>query len=376
MFAARRYPSLPFMAADDTPQRYAAQFALPSKPTSIVDFPGGHINDSYLVHCSGVEERFLLQRVNGEVFPEPSRIMENIARVSAHVSTKTHDSQPFLQLVETREGAPYLEDTSGNLWRVYAFIEGATMKESAGAPHEAAEAGRAVGEFQVLLADLSGPRLHEIIPLFHDTPSRFQTLHTAVQNDIANRVSSCRTAIDFALSCEPLGSRIVLGLEAGEIPERVVHNDAKMSNVLLDAQSGRALCVVDLDTVMPGSTLYDFGDMMRTMLCAAPEDERDLNRVVANPAMFEALAAGYLGAARSILNDAEIALLVYSGVLISLETGVRFLTDHLDGDRYFRVHRKNQNLDRAQAQFALVRSIMSQRAEFEAVVQRLASAAT
>lgn len=365
---------MPSMAADDSPQRYAAQFALPSEPTSIVDFPGGHINDSYLVQCAGVEERFLLQRVNGEVFPEPSRIMENIARVSAHVSAKTQGKQPFLQLVETRDGAPYLGDEQGDLWRVYAFIEGATMKESAGTPHEASEAGRAVGEFQVLLADLPGPRLHEIIPRFHHTPSRFQALHAAAQEDAAGRAGECRAAIDFALSCEALGSRIVLGLDAGEIPERAVHNDAKMSNVLLDAESGRALCVVDLDTVMPGSTLYDFGDMMRTMLCAAPEDEQDLSKVVADPAMFEALATGYLSAARPILNDTEIALLVHSGVLISLETGVRFLTDHLDGDHYFRVHRENQNLDRAQAQFALVRSILEQRSELEAIVQRLAGA--
>ena len=361
------------MAADDSPQRFAAQFALPSKPTSIVDFPGGHINDSYLVQCAGREERFLLQRVNGEVFPEPTRIMENIARVSAHVSTKTRGKQPFLQLVETRAGDPYLGDEEGDLWRVYAFIEGATMKESAGTPQEASEAGRAVGEFQVLLADLPGPRLHEIIPRFHHTPSRLQALHTAVQEDAAGRASECRAAIDFALSCEPLSSRIVLGLDAGEIPERAVHNDAKMSNVLLDAKSGQALCVVDLDTVMPGSTLYDFGDMMRTMLCAAPEDEQDLTKVTADPVMFEALATGYLRAARPILNDAEIALMVHSGVLISLETGVRFLTDHLDGDHYFRVHRENQNLDRAQAQFSLVRSILEQRSKLEAIVQRLAA---
>ncbi|MAW62190.1 MAG: mucin desulfatase [Planctomycetes bacterium] len=361
------------MAAVDTPQQYAARFALPSAPDRIESFPGGHINDSYLVGCAAHPERFLLQRVNSEVFPKPAWIMENIARVSAHVTEKLGGSQPFLQLVPTQDGTPYLSDESGDLWRVYAFIEGATMKESAGSPAEAAEAGRAVGEFQVLLADLPGPRLHEIIPQFHHTPSRFQALRQAVHADAAGRLAACQDTVDFALSCEELGLPIVAGIESGAIPERAVHNDAKMSNVLLDAASGEALCVVDLDTVMPGSTLYDFGDMMRTMLCAAPEDEQDLSKLHADPTMFAALAEGYLGAARSILNQAELDLLVHAGVLITLETGVRFLSDHLDGDHYFRVHREGQNLDRARAQFALVRSMLTQRSDFEACVAQILS---
>lgn len=359
------------MTALDSPQQFAARFALPSPPTETQVFPGGHINDSYLVGCAGTTARFLLQRINGEVFPQPSQIMENIARVSAHVYAKLGSEQPFLQLVPTHDGAPFLQDEDGDIWRVYAFIEGAIMHEAAASPQEAAEAGRAVGEFQVLLHDLPGPRLHEIIPNFHHTPSRFQRLHQMVQADSAARVSGCRQAIDFALSCEALADRIVDGIEAGELPEQAVHNDAKMSNVLLDAASGKALCVVDLDTVMPGSTLYDFGDMMRTMLCSATEDEVRLERMQVDLDMFAALAEGYLGAARPILNDAELSLLVHSGILITLETGVRFLSDHLNGDSYFRVHRENQNLDRARAQFALVQSMEDQRVALESIVQSL-----
>ena len=359
------------MSALDSPQQFAARFALPAPPSAVQVYPGGHINDSYLVDCANTSDRFLLQRINGDVFPEPSKIMQNIARVSEHVYAKLGSEQPFLQLVPTHDGAPYLQDEDGDIWRVYAFIEGATMHEAAASPHEAAEAGRAVGEFQLLLNDLPGPRLHEIIPNFHHTPSRFARLHKMLADDPCDRLAGCRQAVDFALSCEPLADRIVDGIAAGELPEQAVHNDAKMSNVLLDAASGHALCVVDLDTVMPGSTLYDFGDMMRTMLCSVAEDERDLERVQVDLDMFAALAEGYLGAARPILNEAELGLLVHSGILISLETGTRFLSDHLNGDRYFRVHRENQNLDRARAQFALVRSIEDQRLALEGIVQQL-----
>ena len=359
------------MSALDSPQQFAVRFALPGPPSEVRVFPGGHINDSYLVDCANTSDRYLLQRINGDVFPEPSKIMQNIARVSEHVYAKLGADQPFLQLVPTHDGAPYLQDEGGDIWRVYAFIEGATMHEAAASPHEAAEAGRAVGEFQLLLNDLPGPRLHEIIPDFHHTPSRFARLHEIVRADSHARLSHCRDAVDFALSCESIAARIVDGMQAGELPEQAVHNDAKMSNVLLDAASGHALCVVDLDTVMPGSTLYDFGDMMRTMLCSAAEDERDLAQVQVDLEMFAALAEGYLGAARPILNEAELGLLVHSGILISLETGVRFLSDHLNGDSYFRVHRENQNLDRARAQFALVQSMEGQRAALEGIVKQL-----
>jgi Ser/Thr protein kinase RdoA (MazF antagonist) len=359
------------MSALDSPQQFAARFALPAPPSAVQLYPGGHINDSYLVDCASTSDRFLMQRINGDVFPEPSKIMQNIARVSEHVYAKLGAEQPFLQLVPTHDGAPYLQDEDGDIWRVYAFIEGATMHEAAASPHEAAEAGRAVGEFQLLLNDLPGPRLHEIIPNFHHTPTRFARLHEMVGKDPHSRLADCQPAVDFAFSCEPLAHRIVDGISTGELPEQAVHNDAKMSNVLLDAASGHALCVVDLDTVMPGSTLYDFGDMMRTMLCSAAEDERDLARVRVDLDMFAALAEGYLGAARPILNEAELSLLVHSGMLISLETGVRFLSDHLNGDRYFRVHRTGQNLDRARAQFALVRSMQEQRAALEGIVQQL-----
>lgn len=352
-----------------TARQFASRFALPDRIDEIVVHPGGHINDSYLVNCGG-KSRFLLQRVNSSVFPRPERIMENIARVTAHVEAKGH-AGTFLQLVPATDGAPYVAADNGDLWRTYAFIEGATMLESARTPQDAAQAGRAVGEFLMLVHDLPTPRLHEVIEDFHHTPQRFAALHRALKTNYKDRIAHCREAVDFALSCEPLTTQIVDLLEAEVIPERPVHNDAKMSNVLLDSATGRALCVVDLDTVMPGSTLYDFGDMMRTMLCAAPEDEKDLNRVHADAEMFDALATGFLQAARPILNEVELDLLVDAGILITLETGVRFLTDHLEGDRYFRVHHCGQNLDRARCQFALVRSMEEQRKGFRERVKCL-----
>lgn len=357
------------MSSDPSPQEFAQRFALPGEPAEPQRFPGGHINDSFLVSCDGCAERFLLQRINGSVFPRPDWIMDNIARVSAHVQTTCGPERPFLQLIPTQDEQPAVSAPSGDLWRMYSFIEGATMRESAASPFEAAEAGRAVGEFQRLLADLPGPRLHEVIPEFHHTPKRYSHFREAVAADAHARAAGCADEIAFALSQEGVAGTLVEGMASGALAERAVHNDAKMSNVLLDAESGQALCVVDLDTVMPGSVLYDFGDMMRTMLCAAPEDETDLSQVRVDLEMFEALTAGYLSAARPILNEHELELMVLSGILITLETGLRFLDDHLRGDGYFRVHRPGQNLDRARTQFALVRSMQEHRVALEASVR-------
>lgn len=358
-----------------SPRDHAEQFDLPGPVHAVERHPGGHINRSYLVACDGTNERFLMQRINAEVFPDPLRVMDNVARVTGHVTARRGGRDPFLQLLPTRDGRPFLTDEGGVVWRTYHYIEGAMMRESAATPAEAAEAGRAFGEFQALLADLPEPRLHEVIRDFHVTPRRYARFHELLAADASGRAAGCGEEIAFALSQEPLAGRLVDAMRAGRIPERAVHNDAKMSNVLLDRSSGQALCVVDLDTVMPGSPLYDFGDMMRTMLCPAPEDETDLAQVVVRSDMFEALVSGYLGAARDILNDEECAHLVFSGILITLETGVRFLADHLNGDRYFGADRPGQNLDRARCQFALVRSMQERRAELESIATRCAAAA-
>jgi phosphotransferase family enzyme len=357
----------------------ADRFQLPGEVLSLAAYPGGHINDSYLLCCtqpSGL--RFLLQRINGEVFPQPKQIMENIQRVSDHVLGKllapeSRDlERRFLTLIATLEGAPYTVCDDGEVWRMYEFIEDAVMHEAAETPHEAEQAARAVGEFQVLLEDLPGPPLHEIIPDFHHTPKRFEVLNQVVRKDPRGRVEQARADIDFALSFQADAGQLIDGLADGTLRTRAVHNDAKMSNVLLDQHTGKALCVIDLDTVMPGSVLYDFGDLMRTMVCTAAEDETDLSKIGVRLDMFEGLAHGYLQAALPILSPNELELLVYSGILITLETGVRFLSDHLNGDQYFRIQHPGHNLERASAQFQLVRSLVDHRAALEETVRKFA----
>jgi phosphotransferase family enzyme len=354
----------------------ADRFQLPGEALDLAVYPGGHINDSYQLRCAHPSSlRFLLQRINGEVFPKPQQIMQNIQRISDHVLSKlmAPDSinleRRFLTLIATKDGAPYTTCADGEVWRMYEFIEGAVMHEAAATPAEAEQAARAVGEFQVLLDDLPGPPLHEIIPDFHHTPKRFETLNQVVARDPHGRVQHAHAAIDFALGYQAGAGQVVDGLASGTLRTRAVHNDAKMSNVLLDQHTGKALCVIDLDTVMPGSALYDFGDLMRTMVCTAAEDETDLSKIGVRLDMFEGLARGYLQAAMPILLPAEFELLVYAGILITLETGVRFLTDHLNGDQYFRIMRPGQNLDRAKAQFRLVRSLSDHRRELEALVR-------
>ena len=247
---------------------------------------------------------------------------------------------------------------------IQAHAGGYTISSSARActktsqtPAQAEQAGRAFGEFQSLLADLPAPRLHETIPDFHNTPLRYAALERAIAADACGRVAAAQPEIEFVGRRRALAPALLDLHRAGEIPERIVHNDAKITNVLLDAATGAGLCVVDLDTVMPGLSLYDFGDMVRTMTSPTAEDETDLSQVEVQLPLFEALARGYLAAAGCFLNAAERAQLVTAGKLITLEQGVRFLTDFLSGDTYYKTQRPDQNLDRCRTQLKLVASL-------------------
>jgi aminoglycoside phosphotransferase (APT) family kinase protein len=359
------------MADLDLARYMAPQFQLPAPLLSAELYPGGHINDSYRITTKQADgPRFLLQRLNADVFPRPDWIMDNIRRISHHAAEKRNGhSKPgqssFLNLVPTVSDEPFMHCPNRDVWRLYEFIEGAMMRESAATPEEAEQAGVAFGEFQVMLSDLPGPALHEIIKDFHHTPKRLRNLEDAAQSDSHSRADGVQPELEFVRRFAPEGSLIIDGMQSGRIANRPVHNDAKMSNVLLDAESGKRLCVIDLDTAMPGSVLYDFGDMMRTMLCTAPEDETDLSKVRVELSMFEAVANGYMRGAMPILNQDEQELLVFSGIMITMETGSRFLADHLKGDHYFRIHRPNQNLDRARCQFQLAQSMIDHRSKME-----------
>jgi hypothetical protein len=263
----------------------------------------------------------------------------------------------ILTLVHTPDGEPYQQDAEGAVWRLYRFIENTKTYETIEGPTQAYEAARAFGQFQALLADLEGPRLHETIPRFHDTPHRYLALEDAIRNDSHDRSAGAAREIEFARSRRRSCGALHDLWQEGRIPERVVHNDAKLSNVLFDVNSGKGICVIDLDTVMPGLSLHDFGDMVRTMTTRVSEDEPDPAKITLDLSLFEAVAQGYLESTATMLTGEERRHLVMAGRLITLEQGVRFLTDHLQGDIYYHTARPHHNLDRCRTQFKLVELI-------------------
>jgi hypothetical protein len=339
----------------------------------------GHINETYLVEAaSGKLPRwFIFQRINHFVFRDPERLMANFEKITRHIRGKLEEDggrdpdRETLNLVHAKSGRCFHVTEEGYYWRAYRFVGDCYILNVAEGPEQACEAGRAFGRFQKLLADLPAASLHETIPYFHHTPRRFARFQEVLAEDAHGRTGEARDAIAFALERETMTSVITNALESGRLPLRITHNDTKINNVLFDNTTGKGLCVIDLDTTMPGSALYDFGDMVRTTTSFAAEDERDLAKVRLEIGMFRALARGYLGEAIDFLTPEEIDLLVFSGRLITFTIGLRFLTDFLEGDVYFRVHRDGQNLDRARAQFALVRSMEEQAKEMERVVRRL-----
>ncbi len=335
----------------------------------------GHINDTFVgtYRRDGAELRFIHQWINHHVFKQPELVMENIDRVTTHqrrqlVAAGCPDPERrALQIVPSLDGRPFHRTSDGLSWRTFHFIENAHTCEAVESPAQAAEVARAFGAFQRQLIGLPGPRLYETIPAFHDTPSRFAALVRALESDPHDRAREVRGEIDFALQREPMTGTLLARHAAGDIPERITHNDTKLNNVMLTAE-GEGICVIDLDTVMPGLVLYDFGDMVRTATSSTLEDERDLSLVRMQMPMFRALVDGYLSAARDFLTPGERDHLAFSGKLITFEIGLRFLTDHLLGDTYFKIHRPAQNLDRARTQFALVESIEQQEETMAAYV--------
>jgi aminoglycoside phosphotransferase (APT) family kinase protein len=339
-------------------------------------FGTGHINDTYAAtyHQGGAAIRYIHQRINQTVFKDPVGLMENVERVTDHVRAKLVDrpdvTRRSLTLVPARDGRMYYIDPQGECWRTYVFIEEARTYDAVESTRQAFEAAKAFGRFQDLLADLPAPRLHDTIPDFHNTPKRFAALEKAIEADAANRACLAREEIDFALRRKPITSRL-LDLQAqGVLPERTTHNDTKFNNVMLDDATQEGLCVIDLDTVMPGLALYDFGDMVRTTTSPALEDEKDLSKTCMQFSMFEALLRGYLASAGDVLNKAEKEHLAFSGKLITFEIGIRFLADFLAGDVYYKVHREGHNLDRCRTQFKLVESIEAQEEAMNRLVER------
>jgi hypothetical protein len=347
-------------------------------------YGSGHINDTYasVFDQAGSLVRYIFQRINHNVFKDPASLMGNVERVTAHIRRKLEAAgadqicRRVLNLLPARDGKCFYADAEGNHWRCYLFIERAKSYDQIETPRQAFEAARTFGEFQKQLADLPAPRLGDTIPNFHHSRSRFDALRQTIDRDACNRAAGVKAEIAFALQHESLVD-VLLGLQArGLLPERVTHNDCKLNNVMLDDATGEGVCVIDLDTVMPGLALYDFGDMCRTATCPTAEDERNLSKVEMRLEMFKALVEGYLASAGEFLNPAEQGHLVFCAKLITFEIGIRFLEDHLAGDRYFKIRRLGHSADRARVQFKMVKSFERNEAAMREVVETASKSGT
>ena len=350
-------------------QGIASRFQVDGLVVAVQPHGSGHINSSYRVRCrsAAVESSYLLQRINTAVFADPAALMENIGRVTAHLHAKVADEsnadRRVLTPVAAHDGELLHREDDGSCWRMYRFLERTTTYDRVESAEQARMAARAFGEFQQQLADLPAPRLHETIPHFHDTPQRFRAFQRAVDADVANRAAMCAPEIAFLQHREPLAGAL---LRAG-LPERVCHNDTKLNNVLFDTSTGQPLCVVDLDTVMPGLALYDLGDMVRTATCPAAEDEEDLSLLEMQMPLYRALLEGYAAGAGDFLTGAERTHLHLAGAVITYEQALRFLADHLAGDVYYKTSRPSHNLQRCRTQIALLESMERQAAAMQAL---------
>lgn len=325
----------------------------------------GHINDTFVVYFDrndGKKQRYILQRINHHVFTSPEKLMENINNITSFLRKKIvmaggDPERETLNLIPAKNNKFYYKSSDGDYWRGYYYIEGASTYQTVTKPEHFYCAGKAFGRFQSLLSDYPAEELHVTIPDFHNTKKRFEKFLEAVDNDIANRAACAKDEIAFVENKAEEASLLVEMLENGELPVRVTHNDTKLNNVLIDDITSQGICIVDLDTAMPGLSLYDFGDSIRSGANTADEDERNLDKVCMDLHLFEEFTRGFLEAAGDFLTPTELDYLHLSAKIITFECGMRFLTDFLNGDTYFKVHREGHNLDRARTQFKMVRDM-------------------
>ncbi len=339
-------------------------------------YGSGHINDTYQLTYSvgGAKMHYLLQRINHHVFTQPANVQQNILRVTQCIAEKLRAqgvediSRRTLTLILTKDGEPVHHDVEGNWWRMYIFVEGAQTYDQIQSTAQAELVGEAFADFQNMVSDLTSPRLCETIPNFHNTVKRYEALQTAIQKDAFNRAKDVKDEIAFVEARANTFGRLLERCAKGEIPERVTHNDTKLNNVMLDDVTGKGICVIDLDTVMPGLALYDFGDMCRTATANAAEDEQDLSKVYSRMDMFEVIAKGYCRGAKFLV-PGEKEELAFSARLITMTIGIRFLTDYLSGDTYFHIKRPMHNVDRTRTQLKMVASMEEQSDKMEAIIQ-------
>lgn len=343
-------------------------------------YGNGHINNTFLLTYaldSQAEKRVILQEMNREVFQKPKELMENIIGVTSYLRQRIIENggdpeRETLNVLPTADGNDYYIDSRGEYWRAYSFIEGATCYDQVESKEDFYESALAFGNFQHLLAGYPAETLHETIPQFHDTRKRFNDFKNAVDEDKMGRAAHVQEEIQFVLDREACADIFGDMLKKNELPLRVTHNDTKLNNIMIDNKTRKGICVIDLDTVMPGLAMNDFGDSIRFGANTAAEDETDLSKVSCDLGLFKAYVKGFLEGCKGSLTENEIRLLPMGAKIMTYECGMRFLTDYLEGDHYFRIHREHHNLDRARTQFRLIEDMEAKWKDMEEIVRKIA----
>lgn len=363
---------------NDRIDEVAARFRTKGAAAEHAPYGNGHINDTFLVVCGtqeGERRRYILQKMNHSIFKAPEQLMENVVNVTEYLrkvilAQGGDPDRETLNVVKAKNDSSYYVDQKGDYWRMFLFVEGTVCLEMVESAKDFYDSGVAFGNFQKMLADYPAKTLHETIPNFHNTPSRFRDFQKAVQEDKMGRAASAQEEIAFALARENDTKVLTDLLKAGELPLRVTHNDTKLNNILFDENTKKAICIIDLDTVMPGLSHYDFGDSIRFGASTGAEDEKDLSKIEMDLALFEAFTKGYLEGCGGSLTEKEIEMLPMGAKLMTYECGIRFLADYLEGDVYFKIHREGHNLDRARTQFKLVKDMEDKWTEMAAIVEK------
>ncbi len=352
------------------------RFALKGELVEASPYGFGHINSTFLLVVKDGEKqtRYILQRINNSIFKDVDGLMNNIKYVTEHIRKKNEGCSDAdrctLTVIPTEDGALYYKTPDGDYMRLYLFVEDTVALQAVENPEQLKTLGAAFGNFQNQLADFDASKLVETIPNFHNTVDRYRLFEEAVSNDIAGRASSVKEEIEF-VRARKADTELLLGLlNEGKLPLRVTHNDTKLNNILFDATDLRAVCVIDLDTVMPGLVHYDFGDSIRFGASTGAEDEKDLSKIEMSLELFERYTEGFMSTCGSKLNDCEIEYLPFSAKLLTFECGIRFLTDYLNGDTYFKIHYPEQNLDRTHTQLKLVYDMEGKMDEMKAIVEK------